>query len=113
MSYKVESKGESKSVSVKWAQVTVRWSEKVKKPWIKTAVITEKSVLMILNFRYTHLWVSSSNVINEVDLFLSAATMEEPKVQRSYRPCGDEHTDYCKNDGQCIVPQDADKPACM
>lgn len=54
MSYKVESKGELKSVSVKWAQVTVRWREKVKKPRIKTAVITEKSVLMILNFRYTH-----------------------------------------------------------
>ncbi|XP_075889469.1 epigen [Nelusetta ayraudi] len=60
-----------------------------------------------------HLQTTAAPALSALTTELFNTTMEEPKVQRSYRPCGDEHTDYCKNDGQCIIPQDADKPACI
>ncbi|KAG7221379.1 hypothetical protein INR49_017255 [Caranx melampygus] len=41
------------------------------------------------------------------------ATMEGPRVLRSHRSCGSEHENYCENGGECMYPQDSDKPFCI
>lgn len=35
------------------------------------------------------------------------------KVMHLYTPCGSDYTHYCGNGGQCIFPQDTEKPSCM
>uniref|UniRef100_A0A3B4WL32 Epithelial mitogen homolog (mouse) n=1 Tax=Seriola lalandi dorsalis TaxID=1841481 RepID=A0A3B4WL32_SERLL len=32
---------------------------------------------------------------------------------RSHRSCGSEHENYCENGGECMYPQDSDKPFCI
>nr|XP_046244002.1 epigen [Scatophagus argus] len=44
---------------------------------------------------------------------LSNSSMEEPEVLRSHRSCRAEHANYCENGGQCMYPQDSDKPSCI
>ncbi|KAM4616479.1 epigen-like [Polymixia lowei] len=38
-------------------------------------------------------------------------SVEEPRVLRTHRPCREEHADFCIG-GECIYPQDSDKPSC-
>ncbi|KAM3610964.1 uncharacterized protein V6R79_011343 [Siganus canaliculatus] len=44
---------------------------------------------------------------------LDNSTMEKPRVLRSHRSCGSEHENYCGNGGECMYPQDNDKPSCI
>ncbi|XP_044053898.1 epigen [Siniperca chuatsi] len=44
---------------------------------------------------------------------LNNSSMEEPQVLRSHRSCGSEHENYCENGGECMYPQDNDKPFCI
>ncbi|CAJ1069239.1 epigen [Xyrichtys novacula] len=44
---------------------------------------------------------------------LSNSTMEGPRVLRLHRSCGDEHANFCENGGECMFPQDSDKPFCI
>ncbi|RVE67976.1 hypothetical protein OJAV_G00087060 [Oryzias javanicus] len=37
----------------------------------------------------------------------------EPKVSSSHRPCDSKDETFCGNGGQCIYPQDSQKPACI
>uniref|UniRef100_A0A3Q3WVR6 EGF-like domain-containing protein n=1 Tax=Mola mola TaxID=94237 RepID=A0A3Q3WVR6_MOLML len=46
-------------------------------------------------------------------LSLSAGSLEEPQVLRTYTSCGSEHMNYCSNGGKCIYPQDTEKLACI
>ncbi|XP_068166702.1 epigen-like [Antennarius striatus] len=39
--------------------------------------------------------------------------VEKPVVLRSHTTCGSEHANYCENGGQCMYPQDSDKPFCI
>uniref|UniRef100_UPI0037E985E8 epigen-like n=1 Tax=Semicossyphus pulcher TaxID=241346 RepID=UPI0037E985E8 len=41
------------------------------------------------------------------------SSIEEPRVQRSHRSCGSEHANFCENGGECMYPQDNDKPFCI
>ncbi|XP_061586064.1 epigen-like [Cololabis saira] len=43
----------------------------------------------------------------------SNSSMEKPKVQALHLPCGSEHDAYCANGGQCMYPQDSNKPSCI
>lgn len=52
-------------------------------------------------------------VETEEILSLSAGSLEEPQVLRTYTSCGSEHMNYCSNGGKCIYPQDTEKLACM
>ncbi|XP_068594850.1 epigen [Brachionichthys hirsutus] len=40
-------------------------------------------------------------------------TMKEPLVLGSHKSCGNEHANFCENGGQCMYPQDNDKPSCI
>ncbi|GAA6226464.1 epigen-like [Lates japonicus] len=44
---------------------------------------------------------------------LNNSSMEEPRVQRTHKSCGSEHENYCENGGECMYPQDSDKPSCI
>ncbi|KAM9360141.1 epigen-like [Symphorus nematophorus] len=44
---------------------------------------------------------------------LDNSSMEGPRVLRSHRSCGSEHENYCENGGECMYPQDNDKPFCI
>ncbi|XP_023261833.1 epigen [Seriola lalandi dorsalis] len=44
---------------------------------------------------------------------LNNSSMDEPLVLRSHRSCGSEHENYCENGGECMYPQDSDKPFCI
>ncbi|XP_029367238.1 epigen [Echeneis naucrates] len=44
---------------------------------------------------------------------LNNDSVEEPRVLRSHRSCGSEHENYCENGGECMYPQDNDKPFCI
>ncbi|XP_074527001.1 epigen-like [Halichoeres trimaculatus] len=43
----------------------------------------------------------------------SNSTMEGPRVLRTHKSCGVEHENYCENGGECMYPQDSDKPFCI
>ncbi|XP_034548562.1 epigen [Notolabrus celidotus] len=53
--------------------------------------------------------LSNSSLTTE----LSNSTMELPQVLRTHRSCGAEHENYCENGGECMYPQDSDKPFCI
>ncbi|XP_029686081.1 epigen-like [Takifugu rubripes] len=40
-------------------------------------------------------------------------SVEGAKVVHPYAPCGSDYAHYCGNGGQCIFPQDTDKPSCI
>ncbi|XP_056889035.1 epigen-like [Takifugu flavidus] len=40
-------------------------------------------------------------------------SVEGAKVVHPYTPCGSDYAHYCGNGGQCIFPQDTDKPSCI
>ncbi|XP_040898594.1 epigen [Toxotes jaculatrix] len=44
---------------------------------------------------------------------LNNSTVEEPLVLSLHRSCGSEHDKYCENGGECMYPQDSDKPFCI
>ncbi|XP_041644388.1 epigen [Cheilinus undulatus] len=44
---------------------------------------------------------------------INNSSVEGPRVLRSHRSCGSEHENYCENGGQCMYPQDSDKPFCI
>ncbi|XP_029296628.1 epigen isoform X2 [Cottoperca gobio] len=44
---------------------------------------------------------------------LSNSSMEKPRVLHSHGPCSSEHETYCENGGECMYPQDSDKPSCI
>ncbi|XP_072243039.1 epigen [Leuresthes tenuis] len=52
--------------------------------------------------------VSNSSLTTQI-----TGNMEEPRVQRIHRSCGSEHSTYCGNGGQCMLPQDSEKPSCI
>ncbi|XP_076010009.1 epigen-like [Genypterus blacodes] len=41
------------------------------------------------------------------------SSMEEPLALRSHTPCAKEYDAYCANGGQCMYPQDNNKPSCI
>ncbi|XP_029019700.1 epigen [Betta splendens] len=41
------------------------------------------------------------------------SSADDPVVLRLHTPCGREHENYCENGGQCMFPQDSDKPSCI
>uniref|UniRef100_A0A3Q3ICS1 EGF-like domain-containing protein n=1 Tax=Monopterus albus TaxID=43700 RepID=A0A3Q3ICS1_MONAL len=44
---------------------------------------------------------------------LSNVFMDSALVMHSHRPCRSEHENYCENGGECMYPQDNDKPFCI
>ncbi|KAM7018337.1 epigen-like [Tautogolabrus adspersus] len=44
---------------------------------------------------------------------INNSSMEEPRVLRSHKSCGSEHENYCENGGECMFPQDSEKPFCI
>ncbi|KAL3062620.1 hypothetical protein OYC64_002428 [Pagothenia borchgrevinki] len=44
---------------------------------------------------------------------LPNSSMEKPPVSRLQRPCQSADENYCANGGECMLPQDSDKPACI
>ncbi|XP_040012041.1 epigen [Xiphias gladius] len=44
---------------------------------------------------------------------LNDSSAEEPRVLHLHRSCGSEHEKYCENGGECMYPQDSDKPFCI
>ncbi|KAG7489840.1 epigen-like [Solea senegalensis] len=44
---------------------------------------------------------------------LNNSDTEEPQVLSIHRSCEDEHEGYCENGGQCMYPQDSEKPSCI
>ncbi|XP_054467794.1 epigen-like [Anoplopoma fimbria] len=41
------------------------------------------------------------------------SSMEKPQVRHLYRSCRSEHEQFCNNGGECMYPQDSDKPHCI
>uniref|UniRef100_A0A674NJU4 EGF-like domain-containing protein n=1 Tax=Takifugu rubripes TaxID=31033 RepID=A0A674NJU4_TAKRU len=48
-----------------------------------------------------------------VSPFSPTDSVEGAKVVHPYAPCGSDYAHYCGNGGQCIFPQDTDKPSCI
>ncbi|XP_041793384.1 epigen-like [Chelmon rostratus] len=44
---------------------------------------------------------------------LSNSSVEEIRALHSHRSCGSEYANYCENGGECMYPQDSDKPSCI
>ncbi|KAM9859035.1 epigen [Aulostomus maculatus] len=44
---------------------------------------------------------------------LNDSSVEEPVVLRLHSSCRSEHENYCGNGGQCMYPQDSEKPSCI
>nr|XP_020449310.1 epigen-like [Monopterus albus] len=44
---------------------------------------------------------------------LNNSSMDSALVMHSHRPCRSEHENYCENGGECMYPQDNDKPFCI
>ncbi|KAA8592628.1 epigen isoform X2 [Etheostoma spectabile] len=40
------------------------------------------------------------------------SSMGKPRVLGLHRPCRSEDETYCENGGECMYPQDSDKPSC-
>ncbi|XP_035514685.1 epigen-like [Morone saxatilis] len=44
---------------------------------------------------------------------LNNSRMEELLIMHSRRPCGSADENFCVNGGECVYPQDDDKPSCI
>ncbi|XP_078107326.1 epigen [Sander vitreus] len=44
---------------------------------------------------------------------LNNSSMGKPRVLGLHRSCRSEHLTYCENGGECMYPQDSDKPSCI
>ncbi|XP_034728665.1 epigen isoform X2 [Etheostoma cragini] len=41
------------------------------------------------------------------------SSMGKPRLLGLHRACRSEHEKYCENGGECMYPQDSDKPSCI
>uniref|UniRef100_A0A1A8BNU8 Epigen n=1 Tax=Nothobranchius kadleci TaxID=1051664 RepID=A0A1A8BNU8_NOTKA len=48
---------------------------------------------------------------SSLTMFLNS-TEEPPKVMHSHRGCGSNYSSYCMNGGECMHPQDNNRPFC-
>ncbi|XP_034728664.1 epigen isoform X1 [Etheostoma cragini] len=44
---------------------------------------------------------------------LNISSMGKPRLLGLHRACRSEHEKYCENGGECMYPQDSDKPSCI
>ncbi|XP_010788821.1 epigen [Notothenia coriiceps] len=88
--------------------------------YLENALLSAVAVLLLATAgRCEMLTVTVETTATPVTLNSSPTTqlpnssMEKPPVSHSQRPCQSQDENYCANGGECMLPQDSDKPACI
>ncbi|XP_035497113.1 epigen [Scophthalmus maximus] len=90
---------------------------------LETGLLSSVAVLMVLlattgqsailpsNLQTTATPPALSN--SSLTTQINNGSAEGPRVLRSHRSCGGGYEHFCENGGECIYPQDTDKPSCI